>query len=235
MNINWSYLWDSFVTQMFKLDGYKTVLEGLQNTLIIAIGGFIIGLFLGIILAVMQLLPDKKSTKFLSTFSKLYVGLFRGTPIVVQLLVGWYVIKPILGITQASALMWGLVIFGLNSGAYMSEIIRGGILSVDKGQMEAGRSLGLNYAQTMIRIIMPQAIRNSLPSIGNELIAIVKETSVAGFVSVTDLQVAFKLQNTVYNPIICYLALAVVYIILVVIFTLIIKLIERRLRASDKR
>ena len=220
---------------MFKLDGYKTVLEGLQNTLIIAIGGFIIGLFLGIILAVMQLLPDKKSTKFLSTFSKLYVGLFRGTPIVVQLLVGWYVIKPILGITQASALMWGLVIFGLNSGAYMSEIIRGGILSVDKGQMEAGRSLGLNYAQTMIRIIMPQAIRNSLPSIGNELIAIVKETSVAGFVSVTDLQVAFKLQNTVYNPIICYLALAVVYIILVVIFTLIIKLIERRLRASDKR
>ncbi len=235
MNINWSYLWDSFVTQMFKLDGYKTVLEGLQNTLIIAIGGFFIGLILGIILAVLQLLPDKKSTKFLSTFSKLYVGLFRGTPIVVQLLVGWYVIKPILGITQASALMWGLVIFGLNSGAYMSEIIRGGILSVDKGQMEAGRSLGLNYTQTMIRIIMPQAIRNSLPSIGNELIAIVKETSVAGFVSVTDLQVAFKLQNTVYNPIICYLALAVVYIILVVIFTIIIKLIERRLRASDKR
>ena len=235
MHINWEYLWKSFKLQMFELGGYKTVLEGLQNTLIIALGGFVIGLILGILLAVMQLLPESKLTKVLSTISKLYVGLFRGTPIVVQLLVGWYVIKPILGISQANALVWGLVIFGMNSGAYMSEIIRGGILSVDRGQMEAGRSLGLGYAQTMTRIVMPQALRNSLPSIGNELIAIIKETSVAGFVSVTDLQVAFKLQNTVYNPIICYLALALVYIVLVVIFTIVIRLIERRLQASDKR
>lgn len=220
---------------MFELDGYKTVLEGLKNTLIIAIGGFAIGLVLGIILAVMQLLPDNKATRVVKTVSKLYVGLFRGTPIVVQLLVGWYVLKPMLGIQQASALAWGLVIFGMNSGAYMSEIIRGGILSVDKGQTEAGRSLGLNYAQTMLRIVMPQAFKNSLPAIGNELVAIVKETSVAGFVSVVDLQVAFKLQNTAYNPIICYLALAVVYIVLVVVFTLLIKLVERRMRASDKR
>ena len=123
----------------------------------------------------------------------------------------------------------------MNSGAYMSEIIRGGILSVDKGQMEAGRSLGLGYAKTMTKIVMPQAFKNSLLAIGNELIAIVKETSVAGFITVVDLQVAFKQQNTVYNPIICYLALAVVYILLVVLFTFIIKLIERRLRASDNR
>ena len=235
MNINWEYLWENFVRQMFELGGYKTVLDGLKNTLIIAVGGFAIGLVLGILLAIMQLLPDNKITKIVKTISKLYVGLFRGTPIVVQLLVGWYVLKPMLGIQQASALVWGLVIFGMNSGAYMSEIVRGGILSVDKGQMEAGRSLGLNYVQTMFRIVMPQAFKNSLPSIGNELIAIVKETSVAGFVSVTDLQVAFKLQNTVYNPIICYLALALVYIILVVVFTLLIKLLERRLRASDQR
>ncbi|MBP3422354.1 MAG: amino acid ABC transporter permease [Clostridia bacterium] len=220
---------------MFELDGYKTVLDGLKNTLIIAVGGFAIGLVLGIILAVMQLLPDNKATRVVKTVSKLYVGLFRGTPIVVQLLVGWYVLKPMLGIQQASALAWGLVIFGMNSGAYMSEIIRGGILSVDKGQTEAGRSLGLNYTQTMLRIVMPQAFKNSLPAIGNELVAIVKETSVAGFVSVVDLQVAFKLQNTAYNPIICYLALAVVYIVLVVVFTLLIKLVERRMRASDKR
>ena len=232
--INWNYLWESFVNQMFHLGGYKTVLEGLQNTLIIALGGFVIGLLLGILLAVMQLLPDNKATSILKNASKLYVGLFRGTPLVVQLLVGWYVIKPILGITQASALLWGLVIFGLNSGAYMSEIIRGGILSVDKGQMEAGRSLGFNYAQTMLKIIMPQAIKNCLPSIGNELIAIIKETSVAGFVSVTDLQVAFKLQNTVYNPIICYLALAVVYIILVLIFTVLIKTMEKRLMKNER-
>ena len=228
-------MWESFTLQMFELDGYKTVLEGLKNTLIIAIGGFAIGLVLGIILAVMQLLPDNKATRVVKTVSKLYVGLFRGTPIVVQLLVGWYVLKPMLGIQQASALAWGLVIFGMNSGAYTSEIIRGGILSVDKGQTEAGRSLGLNYAQTMLRIVMPQAFKNSLPAMGNELVAIVKETSVAGFVSVVDLQVAFKLQNTAYNPIICYLALAVVYIVLVVVFTLLIKLVERRMRASDKR
>ena len=235
MNINWEYLWESFTLQMFKYQGYKTVLDGLKNTLIIAVGGFAIGLVLGILLAVMQLLPDNKVTKIAKTLSKLYVGLFRGTPIVVQLLVGWYVLKPMMGIKEASALLWGLVIFGMNSGAYMSEIIRGGILAVDKGQTEAGRSLGLNYAQTMLRIVMPQAFKNSLPSIGNELIAIVKETSVAGFVSVIDLQVAFKMQNTVYNPIICYLALAIVYIVLVILFTLLIKFVERRLRASDKR
>ena len=234
MNINWKYLWDNFVNQMFVLEGYKTVLEGLKNTLIIAFGGFALGLVIGTLLAIMQLLPDNKLTKVLKSFSKLYVGLFRGTPIVVQLLVGWYVIKPMLGITQASALMWGLVIFGMNSGAYVSEIIRGGILSVDRGQMEAGRSLGLSYATTMLRIVMPQAIKNSLPSIGNELIAIVKETSVAGFVRVTDLYVAFKLQDTAYNPLICYLALAVVYIILVVIFTVVIKLIEKRLARNER-
>ena len=235
MNINWSYFWENFVRQVFELGGYKTILEGLKNTLIIALGGFVIGLVLGAVLAIVQMLPENKITKVFKTIAKLYVGLFRGTPIVVQLLVGWYVIKPVLGITQASALLWGLVIFGLNSGAYMSEIIRGGILSVDKGQMEAGRSLGLGYGKTMMKIVLPQAFKNSLPAIGNELIAIVKETSVAGFISVTDLQVAFKLQNTVYNPIICYLALAVVYIVLVVLFTLLIKLLERRLRASDKR
>ncbi|MBQ7830848.1 MAG: amino acid ABC transporter permease [Clostridia bacterium] len=232
--INWAYYWSSFKTQMFDLGGYKTVLEGLQNTLLIALGGFAIGLILGIILAIMQLLPQNKATNILKNVSKLYVGLFRGTPLVVQLLLGWYVIKPMMHIEQASALAWGLVIFGLNSGAYMSEIIRGGILSVDKGQMEAGRSLGLSYSTTMIKIIMPQAIKNSLPAIGNELISIIKETSVAGFVSVIDLQVAFKLQNTVYNPIICYLALAVVYIILVIIFTLLIKFIERRLAKSER-
>ena len=235
MNINWSYLWHSFTVQVFELGGYKTILTGLSNTLIIAIGGFIIGLVLGAIIAILQLLPDSRVAKIIKAVAKAYVGFFRGTPIVVQLLLGWYVLKPILGIRNANAVIWGMVIFGLNSSAYVSEIVRGGILSVDKGQMEAGRSLGLSYVKTMIKIVLPQAFKNSLPSLGNEMIAIVKETSVAGFVSVVDLQVAFKQQDTLYNPIICYLALAVVYIVLVVLFTLIIKFIERRLRVSDKR
>ncbi len=233
--MNWSYLWESFTRQVFELGGYKTILDGLKNTLIIALGGFVIGLILGAVLAIVQLLPENKVSKVFKALAKFYVGLFRGTPIVVQLLVAWYVLKPMLGITNANAVSWGTVVFGMNSGAYMSEIIRGGILSVDKGQMEAGRSLGLGYAKTMTKIVMPQAFKNSLLAIGNELIAIVKETSVAGFITVVDLQVAFKQQNTVYNPIICYLALAVVYILLVVLFTFIIKLIERRLRASDNR
>ncbi len=235
MNINWKVLWDKFCLQVFTLDGYKTILTGLENTLIIALIGFIIGLLLGSVIAVIQLLPSNKVTKVLNAVAKFYVGIFRGTPIVVQLLVGWYVIKPIMGIADASAVAWGTVIFGLNSSAYTSEIIRGGILSVEKGQMEAGRSLGLPYSLTMLRIVIPQALKNSIPAIGNELISLVKETSVAGFISVVDLQVAFKQQDTLYNPIICYLALALVYILLVVVFTLIIKLIERRLRVSDKR
>lgn len=233
--INWSYLWSKFCTQMFELNGYKMVLTGLKNTLIIALGGFVIGLILGAILAICQLLPENKVSKTLSLIAKGYVGFFRGTPIVVQLLLGWYVLKPILGIRNAQAVMWGMVIFGMNSAAYVSEIIRGGILSVDRGQMEAGRSLGLGYAKTMIKIVLPQAFKNCLPSLGNELVAIVKETSVAGFISVVDLQVAFKMQDTVYNPIICYLALALVYIIIVALFSLLIKFVERRFMTSDKR
>ncbi|MBE7090675.1 MAG: amino acid ABC transporter permease [Clostridiales bacterium] len=235
MNIPWSHLWEKFKLQVFEQGGYHTILDGLKNTLIIAIGGFIIGIILGAVLAILQLLPNNKVTKVLRGFAKGYVGVFRGTPIVVQLLLGWYVLKPILGIRSASALLWGMVIFGMNSGAYVSEIIRGGILSVDKGQMEAGRSLGLSYMKTMFKIVLPQAFKNSLPSLGNELIAIVKETSVAGFISVVDLQVAFKQQDTAYNPIICYLMLALVYIVLVLLFTALIKLIERRMRASDNR
>ena len=117
----------------------------------------------------------------------------------------------------------------------MSEIMRGGLMSVDRGQMEAGRSLGLPYFTTLFKVVVPQALKNSFPSIGNELISLIKETSVAGFISVVDLQVAFKLQDTIYNPIICYIALALVYVVLVALFTLIVRLIERRLRKSDKR
>ncbi len=235
MNINWSFLWEKFVFQVVDLKGYETILTGLKNTLIIALVGFLIGLILGAILAIIQLLPKHPVSNFFKVISKGYIGLFRGTPIVVQLLLGWYVLKPILGIRGANALIWGTVIFGLNSAAYVAEIIRGGILSVDKGQMEAGRSLGMGYAKTMIKIVLPQAFKNCLPSLGNELVTIVKETSVAGFISVTELQVALKQQDTLYNPLICYIVLALIYIVLVVLFTLIIKFVERRLRASDNR
>lgn len=232
--INWQYLWDKFVYQVFTLGGYKTILDGLFNTLVITFGGFAIGLVLGAVLAIAQLLPTNKISNVFKVISKTYVMIFRGTPIVVQLLVGWYVLRPMLGIRTGNPLIWGTVIFGLNSGAYMSEIMRGGLMSVDRGQMEAGRSLGLSYFTTLFKVVVPQALKNSFPSIGNELISLIKETSVAGFISVVDLQVAFKLQDTIYNPIICYIALALVYVVLVALFTLIVRLIERRLRKSDK-
>ncbi len=232
--INWQYLWDKFAYQVFTLGGYKTILDGLFNTLIITFGGFVIGLVLGAVLAIAQLLPTNKVSNVFKVISKTYVMIFRGTPIVVQLLVGWYVLRPMLGIRTGNPLVWGTVIFGLNSGAYMSEIMRGGLLSIDRGQMEAGRSLGLPYFTTLFKVVVPQALKNSFPSIGNELISLIKETSVAGFISVVDLQVAFKLQDTIYNPIICYIALALVYVVLVALFTLIVRLIERRLRKSDK-
>ena len=233
--INWQYLWDKFVYQVFTLGGYKTILDGLFNTLVITFGGFAIGLVLGAVLAIAQLLPTNKISNVFKVISKTYVMIFRGTPIVVQLLVGWYVLRPMLGIRTGNPLIWGTVIFGLNSGAYMSEIMRGGLMSVDRGQMEAGRSLGLPYFTTLFKVVVPQALKNSFPSIGNELISLIKETSVTGFISVVDLQVAFKLQDTIYNPIICYIALALVYVVLVALFTLIVRLIERRLRKSDKR
>ena len=232
--INWKYLWDKFSYQVLTLGGYKTILDGLFNTLIITFGGFVIGLVLGAVLAIAQLLPTNKVSNVFKVISKTYVMIFRGTPIVVQLLVGWYVLRPMLGIRTGNPLVWGTVIFGLNSGAYMSEIMRGGLLSIDRGQMEAGRSLGLPYFTTLFKVVVPQALKNSFPSIGNELISLIKETSVAGFISVVDLQVAFKLQDTIYNPIICYIALALVYVVLVALFTLIVRLIERRLRKSDK-
>ena len=216
------------------LGGYHTILDGLLNTLIITFGGFAIGLVLGAVLAIAQLLPVNKASKVLKAIAKTYVMIFRGTPIVVQLLVGWYVLRPMLGIRTGNPLIWGTVIFGLNSAAYMSEIMRGGLMSVDRGQMEAGRSLGLPYFTTLFKVVVPQALKNSFPSIGNELISLIKETSVAGFISVVDLQVAFKQQDTIYNPIICYIALALVYVVLVALFTLIVRLIERRLRKGDK-
>ena len=150
-------------------------------------------------------------------------------------MLGHFLLFPILGI-NLPVVIEAIIIFGLNSGAYVSEIVRSGILSVDAGQMEAGRSLGLNYFQTMLRVVFPQAIKNSLPSLGNELIALVKDTSVASMITVIDLTNAFQLIGAgSYEYFIPYIMLAIFYLVIVMSLSLVIKLIERRLRASDKR
>jgi polar amino acid transport system permease protein len=228
--------WEVFVKQMITLEGYKKVLEGLGNTALIAIFGLLIGMVIGCLLATCKILPKSSIVvKILSGISDVYVAIFRGTPMVVQLLLIHFVLFPLIGI-QMPTILEAILAFGFNSGAYVSEIMRGGILSVDIGQTEAGRALGLNYGQTMMRIVLPQAIKNVVPTLGNEFIALLKETSVVSFITVVDLTKSFQnIANSTYEYIIPYIVLALIYLVLVLAVTGVIKLIERRLRAGDRR
>ncbi len=233
---NLPLMWEKFYQAMFVHGGYRKVLEGLQNTLLVAVLGLIIGTIIGILIATVAVMPKYKLfPKVLDKICQFYVAFFRGTPLVVQLLVGYFVIRPLLGM-QLSALASCIIIYGMNSGAYVSEIMRGGIQAVDPGQMEAGRAVGLSYATTMLKIVIPQAIKNILPTMGNEFIALVKDTSVVSFVGVTDLYLVFKFIGTNnYEFMIPYLVMALIYIVLVLLITLGIRIMERSLRKSDRR
>lgn len=224
--------YDTFITGK----AYTVALQGLLHTVIIAVCGLVIGIFIGIIIAIAKIYPGKSLfVKVLRKILDFYVAVFRGTPIVVQLLLSYFAIFPLIGLGRLPALIVAIIMFGLNSGAYVSEIIRGGILSVDQGQMEAGRTLGLNYSQTMRLIVLPQAIKNILPTLGNEFITLIKETSVAGYITVLDLTQAFTLVGSKnYEFIIPYLALAAIYFVLVYIISFFVKILERRLRQSDR-
>ena len=225
-----------FLDILINKGGYEKVLEGLQNTLTIAISGLLIGIVIGTLIATVRVIPKYKiMPRILNAICSFYVELFRGTPIVVQLLIFYYVLLPIWGI-RMSGVEVSMLVFGLNSGAYISEIMRSGILSVDSGQMEAGRAVGLSFGTTMIKIVIPQAVKNILPTLGNEFIALVKETSVVSFVGATDLYVAFNLiGSNSYEFMVPYIAMALIYILLVLIISAGIKLMERSLRKSDRR
>ncbi len=210
---------------------YKWLLEGLSNTLIITLGALVIGVALGTVIATVKYFSD--DNKFLKLFGKIcdvYVTTIRGIPVVVLLLIFYYLI-----LKSSEGVVVGIVTFGLNSAAYMAELIRSGINAVDVGQLEAGRSLGLSKMQTMRKIIFPQAVKNILPAIGNEFIALLKETSVAGYVAVKDLTRAGNLirNNTfdAFNPLI---VVALVYLILVILLTKLLSRLERRLSKSDR-
>ncbi len=223
---------DKFITQ----GGYTLTLTGLLNTALIAVFGLLIGFLLGSIIAVVKLIPSKK---IIATIFKkicdIYVAIFRGTPMVVQLLLLHFAIFPAIGLNLSDVVEASLI-FGLNSASYISEIMRGGINSVDKGQMEAGRSLGFTYTQTMVRIIIPQAFKNILPTMGNEFIALIKETSVLSLIAVTDLTKSFKaIAESTYEYFIPYIMLAITYFVIVYLISLLVKFIERRLNASDRK
>lgn len=226
---------DAFLTTFIDRGGYTQVLTGLKNTILIAVIGLIIGIVLGTLIATVKVVPKTNPViKTLDKFCGFYVSVFRGTPMVVQLLVFYYVIMPILGMHLNSVTV-SCVVFGMNSGAYVSEIMRAGILSVDPGQMEGGRSVGLSYGTTMVKIIIPQAVKNILPTLGNEFISLIKETSVVSFVGAMDLYVAFnRIGSNNYEFMVPYLVMAAIYIVLVLIISMLIKLMERSLRKSDK-
>ena len=227
---------DKFLEMFIEYQGYTKVLEGLKNTLTIAILGLIIGILLGTVIATVRVLPKYKIVpRILNGICSFYVALFRGTPVVVQLLVGYYVVLPLMGVNMTGVQV-SILIFGLNSAAYISEIMRSGIMSVDGGQMEAGRAVGLSFGTTMMKIVIPQAVKNILPTLGNEFIALIKETSVVSFVGATDLYVAFNyIGSNSYEFMVPYLVMAMIYIVLVLVISLLIKLMERSLRKSDRR
>lgn len=216
--------------------GYVKVMEGLQNTLLIAVAGLLIGIVIGTVIATVRVLPKYKLLpRVLNGICSFYVAMFRGTPIVVQLLVFYYVLLPIIG-WKITGVQVSMLVFGLNSGAYISEIMRSGIQSVDPGQMEAGRAVGLSFGVSMTKIVIPQAVKNILPTLGNEFISLIKETSVVSFVGAADLYVAFNyIGSNSYEFMVPYLVMALIYIVLVLIISLLVKLMERSLKKSDRR
>lgn len=224
--------YDLFIVQ----GGWKRVVTiGLVNTLLIAVIGLIIGMLLGTLIAAVKVMPKyKRLPRILDKICSVYVGFFRGTPLVVQLLIAYYVLWPLFNIS-ISSLNTSIIVFGLNSAAYVSEIMRGGIQSVDVGQTEGGRAMGLSYGATMMKIVIPQAIKNILPTLGNEFIALIKDTSVVSFVAATDLYKTFtEIGNVRYEYFVPYLAMAVMYMVLVLIISFLVKLMERSLRKGDK-
>ena len=224
-----------FFEELVDQGGSNVVLQGLKNTVIIAVLGLLIGIVIGTLIAAVRVMPKYKVLpRILNGFCSFYVGLFRGTPMVVQLLVFYYVALPLFGVNMPGVNV-AITVFGLNSGAYISEIMRGGILSVDPGQMEAGRAIGLSFSATMMKIVIPQAVKNILPTMGNEFIALIKETSVVSFVGATDLYVAFNyIASNNYEFMVPYIFMALIYIVMVMLITLLIKIMERSLRKSDR-
>jgi His/Glu/Gln/Arg/opine family amino acid ABC transporter permease subunit len=214
-------------------DNYMMIIKGFGNTLLITLCALLIGIVIGSVIAIAKYYAeDNKRLKIVNVICDIYTTAIRGIPVTVLLMIFYFIIF----VSDTTGIMTAIIAFGINSGAYMAELIRSGLNAVDKGQMEAARSLGMSKGQAMKKIIFPQAIKNILPAIGNECIALLKETSVAGYVTVVDLTRAANLirtnTNDAVNPLIL---LALVYLTLVVIMTKLLNVFERRLRKSDGR
>lgn len=231
--MEWFNKWiNTLYTTFIEGDRYMTLVEGFEKTLIITFGALLIGVIIGTIVAITKVFAaHNKKMKIFDVLCNIYLTVIRGTPVVVQLLISFFII-----FVSAKDGTWvAMITFGVNSGAYVAETIRSGILAIDNGQMEAGRSLGFSNIKTMWYIILPQAFKNILPAIGNEMIALLKETSVAGYVAVVDLTKAGnQIKNTTYDQINPILLVAIVYLALVMILTAIVGRVERSLRKNER-
>lgn len=222
-------VWRQFRINLIEESRYKMIFTGLKRTLIIAFCAAALGVLLGCVIALMRL----SKIRFLNVLSSIYVDIIRGTPVVVQLMIMYYVILTSPNISKVTV---SIITFGCNSGAYVSEMVRGGILAVDKGQTEAGRSLGLSASSTMLLIVLPQTIKIIIPSLFNEIVALLKETSVVGFIGLMDLTKAGDfIRSRTYSAFFPLLAVAAVYLIMVTVLTRVFNVIERRLRQGDIR
>lgn len=224
------------IIELFSTAKYmESLFKGLEMTLAISVLASILGLFIGVVVALVSISGDSKAMVIPKAICNIYITIIRGTPMALQLFIMFYVIFAIRGFPE---IITATIAFGVNSGAYVAENIRAGILSVDIGQTEAGRALGLSRATTMMKIVIPQAIKNVIPTIGNELIALVKETSIVSMIGMFDLTQAAKIigaGNQMASYVVPMTVAALFYLVIVYALTFGIKMIERRLRTSDKR
>ena len=212
---------------------WQFIVSGLKNTIIITFFAVLLGVFLGFLIAIVRSTHDKTGKlKILNVICRVYLTVIRGTPTVIQLLIMNFVV---FGSVSVNEILVGSLAFGINSGAYVAEIVRSGIMSIDQGQTEAGRSLGLNFTQTMRLIIIPQAFKNVLPALVNEFIVLIKETSIIGYIGMMDLtKGAMLIQSRTYNAFMPLLAAAAIYLIVVMVLTFFMNKLERRLRTSER-
>lgn len=222
-----------FTLNFIKDNRWKYLVNGLGVTLRVTLFAVLIGIVIGFIVAIVRATHDKTGKlKVLNFLANIYLTVIRGTPVVVQLLIIYFVI---FGSVRIDKVLVAIIAFGINSGAYVAEIVRSGIMSIDPGQMEAGRSLGFNYSQTMWHIILPQAFKNVLPALGNEFIVLLKETSVAGYIALEDLTKGGDIiRSQTYSAFMPLLAVALIYLVIVMFLSFLLKKLERRLRNSER-
>lgn len=227
-----SSFWDKIYLNFIKEDRYMYLVSGLENTLLITLFAVIIGVVLGFLVAVVRSTYVKTGKlKILDKLCGLYLTVIRGTPMMVQLLIMFYVVF----VSSNNKLLVAVIAFGINSGAYVAEIVRSGIMSIDQGQFEAGRSLGFGYPKTMWYIILPQAFKNILPALANEFIVLLKETSICGYIGLTDLTRGGDIiRSRTYEAFLPLLGVALIYLVMVAGLSALVKVLERRLSASDR-